>query len=54
MKPDTRALLVTESKGPVPDVLVKQFSSAKLIDDFWSQHDGRPMTRYRVYLLTNQ
>ena len=52
VQPDTRALYVTDSNGPVPKKLEEQFGRVELVDDFWSQHHGRPMTRFHIYLCT--
>jgi 4-amino-4-deoxy-L-arabinose transferase-like glycosyltransferase len=49
----TRALYVATGDGPFPEVLKKEFSQSQLLDDFWSEHRGRPTWRFRVYLLTN-
>ena len=48
--PDTRALYVTTSLEP-PETL-PQLERIELVDDFWSQYHGRPMTEFRVYLYT--
>lgn len=50
---DTRALFVTTNVRAVPDDLQKQFSKVELLDDFWSQHDGRPMNHFCIFLCTN-
>jgi hypothetical protein len=47
---DTRALYVTTPGNPPPETLQQQFSDVQLVDDFWSQHNGRPMTHFRIYL----
>lgn len=52
VEPGTRALFVTTSMRPPPKVLEGEFTKLELVDDFWSQHHGRPMTRYRIYLCT--
>jgi len=51
--PGTRALYVTTSDGPPPESVQKQFSKVELVDDFWSQYHGRPMTRFHIYLCTH-
>ena len=51
----TRALYVTGQTNPekaVPPRLRDEFSSVELVDDFWSQHQGRPMTHFFLYLCT--
>jgi hypothetical protein len=47
---DTRALYVTTPRNPPPEPLRHQFSDIQLVDDFWSQHNERPMTHFRIYL----
>ena len=37
---------------PPPKALEQEFTQIERTDDFWSQHRGRPMTRYRIYLCT--
>jgi hypothetical protein len=50
--PDTRALFVTDSLEAPPQALQEQFTAIELVDEFWSQHRGRPMTHFRIYLCT--
>lgn len=50
--PETRALYVTTRPQEPPEELMKQFAKIELIDDFWSQHHGRPMNRFCIYLCT--
>jgi 4-amino-4-deoxy-L-arabinose transferase-like glycosyltransferase len=53
LQPDTRALFVTDStKDELPKTLQDGFGKIELVDDFWAQHHGRPMTRFRIYLCT--
>ncbi|MFI5338947.1 MAG: ArnT family glycosyltransferase [Candidatus Methylomirabilales bacterium] len=52
VSPGTRALYVTDSMRAVPGEVLAEFSECALVDDFWSQHGGRPMKRFRIYLLT--
>jgi len=53
VQPGTRALYVTDSGNDwLPDTLQEGFSKIEVVDDFWSQHHGRPMTRFRIYLCT--
>jgi 4-amino-4-deoxy-L-arabinose transferase-like glycosyltransferase len=52
VQPDTRALYVTDSLGPVPEILDKQFRKVDLVDAFWSRHHGRPMFHFRIYFCT--
>ena len=51
-RPGTRALFVTDSTNPDLKTLEEQFNKVELVDDFWSQHHGRPMTHFRIYLCT--
>jgi 4-amino-4-deoxy-L-arabinose transferase-like glycosyltransferase len=53
VKPDTRALFVTDNgNGEIPSELRDEFGKIELVDDFWAKHHGRPMTRFRIYLCT--
>ncbi len=53
LQPDTRALFVTDStKDVFPKTLSDGFNKIELVDDFWAQHHGHPMTRFRIYLCT--
>ena len=52
VRPDTRALYVTTSAGPLPKKLQEEFNQVELVDDFWSQHHGRPMTHFHIYYCT--
>jgi len=53
LQPDSRALYVTDSgKDVLPKSLQDEFGKIELVDDFWAQHHGRPMTRFRIYLCT--
>ena len=50
---NSRALYVTQSLRGVPQPVKRDFPNTELVDDFYSLHrDGRPMTRFRVYLCT--
>lgn len=54
VKPGTRALFVTDSgTGEVPESLRGQFGKIQLVDDFWTTHHGRQLTRFHVYLCTS-
>ena len=48
----TRALYVTQSMRPIPAKLKKDFPTCVVIDDFWAKHQGRDMTRFRIWLCT--
>jgi len=50
--PETRALFVASDIRPTPPALQQQFNRIELVDDFWSQHHGRPMNHICVYLCT--
>jgi hypothetical protein len=50
VQPGTRALFVTDSTNQIPETLEEQFNEVELVDDFWSQHHGRPMTHFCIYL----
>ncbi len=52
LQPDTRALFVTDSTRALPNKLSEEFNHVQLVDDFWTQHHGRPMTRFFIYLCT--
>jgi 4-amino-4-deoxy-L-arabinose transferase-like glycosyltransferase len=50
--PDSRALYVTTSTGPAPQDLKDQFKNVVLADDFWSQHDGRGVREFLIFICT--
>jgi hypothetical protein len=50
LQPGTHALYVTRLGAPKN--LAEEFNQVELVDDFWSQHHGRPMTRFFIYLCT--
>jgi len=52
LQPTTRALFVTSSMRGIPKTLQGQFGNIEMVEEFMSQHDGRPMTRFRIYLCT--
>jgi 4-amino-4-deoxy-L-arabinose transferase-like glycosyltransferase len=52
VRPDTRALYVTTSSELPPKILQQQFGKVQLVEDFWSQHNGWPMTEFHIYLCT--
>ncbi|MEI7910039.1 MAG: glycosyltransferase family 39 protein [Verrucomicrobiota bacterium] len=49
-KDHPRALFVTDKADPIPDSLLRDFGSCEVVDDFWSQHQGRDMTHFIIYL----
>ena len=48
LQPGTHALYVT-TRG-APKTLAEEFNQVELVDDFWTQHRGRPMSRFFIYL----
>lgn len=48
--PATRALFVTRYADGVPEALRQQFNSIRPVEEFWSEHNGRPMNHFFVYL----
>lgn len=54
VRPDSRALYVTTSTSPTPEILKDEFNKVELVDAFWSQHNGRPVTAFRIYLCTDE
>jgi len=52
VRPGTRALYVTTSAKPPPEILRNEFNTVELVDGFWSQHHGRNMTEFHIYLCT--
>ena len=52
VRPGTRALYVTTSAKPPPDILRGEFNTVELVEGFWSQHHGRNMTEFHIYLCT--
>ena len=48
----TRAIYVSDSRGPLPKELTHEFSRWQLVDDFWSQYHGRATTHFQIYLLS--
>jgi hypothetical protein len=54
LRPDSRALFVTDSMEPPPKALQVDCTTIEMVDDFWSQYHGRPMTHLRIYLCTGE
>jgi hypothetical protein len=52
LRPGTRALFVSDSTRGFPKDLSQEFNHVELVDDFWAEHHGRPMTRFYIYLCT--
>ena len=49
----TRALYVTTSQSlPPQKILQREFNKVELVENFWSQYHGRPMTQFYLYLCT--
>jgi 4-amino-4-deoxy-L-arabinose transferase-like glycosyltransferase len=53
VKHGTRALFVIVEKMQLPQEMKEQFKHSQLVDDFWSEHRGRPTTHFRIYFLWN-
>ena len=52
-RPGTHALYVTDSgNDSLPKTLSDGFGKIQVVDDFWTKHHDRPMTRFRIYLCT--
>jgi 4-amino-4-deoxy-L-arabinose transferase-like glycosyltransferase len=53
--PGTRALYITsdmkEDLNHLPPQLSKEFPIRELVDDFWTQHKGKDLKRFRLYFL---
>ncbi|HXJ71928.1 MAG TPA: hypothetical protein VNM37_03705, partial [Candidatus Dormibacteraeota bacterium] len=49
---NSRALYITQSTNPVSAAVLNDFPECKLVDEFHSLHQGRPMNRFRIYLCT--
>jgi len=47
---NSRALYVAHSVRALPRTLTNDFPKCELIDDFYSLHQGRPMSRFRIFL----
>ena len=47
---DSSVLFVAEARHHIPDTLLRDFPDCQEVDDFWSQHRGRPMTHFKIYL----
>ena len=52
VEPDTRALFVTSAGKSPPKALQAQFRKFEIVDVFWTQHQGRPMRQFQIYLCT--
>jgi hypothetical protein len=49
---DSRALYITQSTNRVAAAVLNDFPECKLVDEFRSLHQGRPMSFFRIYLCT--
>jgi len=49
---NSRALYVAHSVRPLPKALTNDFPKCELVEDFFSLHKGRPMSRFRIFLCT--
>jgi hypothetical protein len=52
LKDESRALYITQSLNPVSAAVLNDFPECKLVDEFTSLHQGRPMSFFRIYLCT--
>jgi 4-amino-4-deoxy-L-arabinose transferase-like glycosyltransferase len=50
---ETRALFVILGKAQLPQEMKHEFKHSQLVDDFWSEHHGRPTTHFHIYFLWN-
>jgi len=51
IKEHPQALFVTDKPGDaLPPSLLRDFPKCEVVDDFWSQHQGRDMTHFIIYL----
>jgi 4-amino-4-deoxy-L-arabinose transferase-like glycosyltransferase len=50
---ETRALFVILGKAQLPQEMKDEFKHSQLVDDFWSEHHGRPTTHFHIYFLWN-
>jgi 4-amino-4-deoxy-L-arabinose transferase-like glycosyltransferase len=57
LDPGTRALFITDDIRDNPDELQsplkEEFKSRRLVDDFWTQENGRSVSHFRIYYLAN-
>ena len=51
VRPGTKALFVRDGTDPLPKLLLKQFTHSRLVDEFWSEHNGQQVYLYRIFLL---
>jgi 4-amino-4-deoxy-L-arabinose transferase-like glycosyltransferase len=51
VRPGTKALFVRDGTDPIPKSLLKQFTHSRLVDEFWSEHNGQRVYLYRIFLL---
>ena len=55
LAPGARALFITsdikENGDDLRPPLTEEFKTRELVDDFWTQQDGRKLSRFRIYLL---
>jgi len=49
-KDHSRVLFVTDKTDFPPESLLRDFPKVKVVDDFWSRHQGRDMTHFIIYL----
>ncbi len=53
LQPGMKALYVREGRKPPPRELQNQFGNARLVDEFWSEHNGQQIFQFQIYLLAN-
>jgi 4-amino-4-deoxy-L-arabinose transferase-like glycosyltransferase len=54
VRPGTKALFVRDGTDPLPKSLLKQFTHSRLVDEFWSEHNGQRVYLYRIFLLDGE
>jgi hypothetical protein len=54
--PDTAALYVTDSEEPnaVNGNVMTEFKHVRLLEKFYTQHNGKPVHQFQIYLCTNR
>jgi len=51
VRPGMTAFFVQEGTDPLPKALRNQFKHVRLLDDFWTEHNGQRIFHYQIYLL---
>jgi len=52
-RPGMKVLYVREGIGEPQKALKAQFRNVKLVDEFWSHHNGQQIYQFQIYLLDN-